>query len=121
MTETEALALPFDDRAPGYARAFISNALGAVPECDDAVLIASELVSNAVRYGRAPLELTLEQDLDTVTIAVTHGLGDDRPHQRTPEVDRVGGYGLHLVDQVSTAWGWSEADGMLRTWARLER
>src|SRR3954447_12096197 len=50
------VALPLDARAPGAARIVVESLRGRVPTCvlEDALLVATELVSNGVRHGGAP-------------------------------------------------------------------
>jgi anti-sigma regulatory factor (Ser/Thr protein kinase) len=82
---------------------------------DDVVLVASELVSNALRHGlhldpraaagEATVELSLRRDGEHVICAVTD------PSQEPPVRRRDGalagsGHGLELVDSLSLCWGW---------------
>jgi hypothetical protein len=69
---------------------------------DDAQLVVSELVSNALRHGRGPIELHARRDDDGVRIEVLdHGEGTPRP--RLPGID--GGWGLRIIEQIATSWG----------------
>jgi hypothetical protein len=72
---------------------------------DDTVsLLVTELVSNGVRHARTPLELALSFDGSCLRIAVTDG--DPRPPvARVRQELTVGGWGLALVDSLSTEWG----------------
>jgi anti-sigma regulatory factor (Ser/Thr protein kinase) len=71
---------------------------------DDAVLVADELVSNAVRHGHGPrtCRLTLMDEGRGLRIEVTDA-GSGEPHLRIP--DETGGRGLVLVDRLANAWG----------------
>jgi anti-sigma regulatory factor (Ser/Thr protein kinase) len=97
-----------DGRAPAAARSYVAGQLSAdaLPEgvaVDDVVLIASELVTNAVRGGA---------DWIDVTVRVTRGrldlvVGDDAggwPVLATPDDDATGGRGLGIVDQLADSW-----------------
>jgi hypothetical protein len=72
---------------------------------DRAILVASELVTNAVVHARTDLRLRLELRGDWLHIAVRDG----SPRllrlvtARDPEAE--GGRGLWLVDQLGRAWG----------------
>jgi anti-sigma regulatory factor (Ser/Thr protein kinase) len=69
-------------------------------------LAVGELVTNAVRHGKEPIELIMALLADRVRVEVhDHGGGQPaiRPVQRTgPD---AGGWGLHMVDQLVDAWG----------------
>ncbi|MEW2304186.1 ATP-binding protein [Streptomyces sp. NPDC006655] len=73
----------------------------------DAQLVVSELVTNAVRHAPGPGELLLEVIPAAARLRIS--VRDSSPHPprlRAPAADRVGGHGLHLVtrlcDQVQT-------------------
>lgn len=71
----------------------------------DAVeLLVSELVTNALRYGRGPIGLRLLRGESTVVCEVSDEL-DAAPRLRTVHQGDEGGRGLHLVDQLSKSWG----------------
>jgi anti-sigma regulatory factor (Ser/Thr protein kinase) len=95
------------------ARAFVRDLLAAW-DCDTeedvAVLLTTELVSNAVRHAATRLALDVRRgDDDVVRVEVRDG--DVRlPELRRPDVDATGGRGLVLVDALARRWG-AEADG----------
>jgi two-component sensor histidine kinase len=71
---------------------------------DTVTLLVTELVSNGVRHARTSLELRLSFDGSCLRIAVADG--DARPPvARTREERTVGGWGLTLIDALSTEWG----------------
>jgi anti-sigma regulatory factor (Ser/Thr protein kinase) len=77
-----------------------------------AVLLVSELVTNAILHGRAPLELRAHTADSGLRVEVAdHNptspplLGD---HENLFE---PGGRGLQLVETLADRWGWSECDG----------
>ncbi|WP_432066235.1 ATP-binding SpoIIE family protein phosphatase [Streptomyces sp. C10-9-1] len=66
-------------------------------------LVVSELVTNAIRYGAAPIQLRL-----ILSSALTCEVSDSSstgPHMRRARVFDEGGRGLLLVAQVSERWG----------------
>ncbi|MET9730510.1 ATP-binding protein [Streptomyces sp. NPDC006458] len=65
----------------------------------DAQLVVSELVTNAVRHAPGPYELLLEipPDADQLRITVRDS-SPDPPRRQAPDAQRVGGHGLLLVD-----------------------
>ncbi|MBS2962424.1 SpoIIE family protein phosphatase [Actinocrinis puniceicyclus] len=76
-----------------------------VPDVTDVVeLLVSELVTNALRYGRGPIGLRLLRGTATVVCEVADEL-DAAPRLRTVQYGEEGGRGLYLVDQLSLSWG----------------
>src|SRR5580658_6856840 len=80
---------------------------------DDAVLLTSELVTNAVLHAGTPVQVTcrLLGDLSdgAVEIAVLDRrpvqLRPDRPHTAAEAAERTNGRGLQLPSELATAWG----------------
>ena len=87
---------------------------------DTITLLVTELVSNGVRHAQTSLELTLSFDGGCLRIAVADG--DPRPPvARTREELTVGGWGLTLVDALSTEWGADvEAAGGKTVWFEID-
>ena len=105
MSVTRRWLLTFDTLAPASARARVLAAVGR--RFDDAELVASELVGNAIRHGHPPVELEVTVSATQLHIAVssTHGPGDPTPVERA-HGDGTGGAGLRLVAACTTAWAW---------------
>jgi len=71
---------------------------------DDALLVVSELTSNAVQHGAGPVGLRLERLRDGLRIEVSdEGGGEVVPRHPDPFVP--GGRGLVVVSRLSRAWG----------------
>lgn len=67
----------------------------------DAQLIVSELVSNAMRHAPGPGHLDLEVTPDAALLRITVGDTSPRPPElRTHDGRRVGGHGLRLVTRL---------------------
>ncbi|MGW1785542.1 SpoIIE family protein phosphatase [Streptomyces sp. NPDC002143] len=78
-------------------------------------LVVSELVTNAIRYGHAPIQLRLIRDR-TLICEVSDG-SSTSPHLRRAHVYDEGGRGLLLVAQLTQRWG-SRQTGLGKTiWA----
>ncbi|MEU7408987.1 SpoIIE family protein phosphatase [Streptomyces sp. NPDC042638] len=67
-------------------------------------LMVSELVTNAIRYGRPPIRLRLIYQGTTLTCEV-YDSSDTTPHMRRARIFDEGGRGLLLVAQLADRWG----------------
>ncbi|MGP3977156.1 SpoIIE family protein phosphatase [Streptomyces sp. 8N114] len=67
-------------------------------------LILSELITNAIRYGRPPIQVRLLHDDDSLICEVADGSGTS-PHLRRASTTDEGGRGLFLVAQFAQHWG----------------
>ncbi|MEU6442606.1 ATP-binding protein [Streptomyces sp. NPDC047046] len=110
---------------PGEARERVYDVLLAVrPPVDvlvlaDAVLVASELVSNAVRHAGGVTGFRVSVGDGDVEISVSDG-SDARPYERTPRpVVREGGYGWELVTKLARTEIVERAGGGKTVRARL--
>ena len=82
---------------------------------EDAKMVVSELVNNAYLHGEGQIELRVGAVQDRLRIEVI-----DQGHVAklvVTHLDRPGGMGLVLVDQLSERWGTGE--GNTRVWAEL--
>lgn len=71
----------------------------------DALLLVSEVVTNAHRHGGAPYELRLDGTERAVWVQVSD-TSPDRPRPHGPHrAYRSSGHGLYLLDQLATRWG----------------
>jgi anti-sigma regulatory factor (Ser/Thr protein kinase) len=117
------LDLPCDREAPGVVREALRSASGARWDLGDVLLVASELVTNAVVHSGCEQDHQLnvrvsEQD-DRVLIAVHDpGIAPRDAAPETGESARPGGWGLRIVDRLAERWGSERPDGH-RVWAEL--
>jgi anti-sigma regulatory factor (Ser/Thr protein kinase) len=105
------------------ARQLVSAGLthwGLADEDGIAILLVSELVTNALRYGRPPLSMVARRGQRTLRVEVHDGAPDGRPRLRPLDPETPGGLGLLLVEALATRWGWSEADGGKYVWFELD-
>jgi anti-sigma regulatory factor (Ser/Thr protein kinase) len=90
------------------ARAFTAETLRAwgVPEpvVQDAGLVVSELVTNAVAHGEPPIELRLRLDVDAVGIDV-HDSDRSTPRRQHVSPAEDHGRGLAIVAALTQQWG----------------
>lgn len=100
------LDLPADPAIVSEARTFASGRLAAWGLEEMAFtteLVVSELVTNAIRYGKEPIQLRM-----ILQSALTCEVGDGSstaPHLRRARVFDEGGRGLLLVAQLTERWG----------------
>ncbi|MFE9028194.1 SpoIIE family protein phosphatase [Streptomyces iakyrus] len=80
-------------------------------------LVVSELVTNAIRYGRPPIRLRLIRDC-SLLCEVSDG-GSTTPHLRRARAFDEGGRGLLLVAQLAERWGTRHARQGKTVWAEL--
>jgi anti-sigma regulatory factor (Ser/Thr protein kinase) len=125
--------LPTNPHAASMARRTVTAALtaaGLQEYVDTAALLASELVTNALRHGGGPEELLVEIDPGGVSVAVR----DSSPQPpREDQFDGPGavrvvegglaenGRGLLLVAMLADSWGWRPEAGGKLVWFRLRR
>ncbi|MEU1281372.1 ATP-binding protein [Streptomyces sp. NPDC005805] len=99
-------ALACDPCAPAVARRLVARWLGADDgpanrvRTTDAVLIVSELVTNAVRHTRGPCVLSLTARDELLDIAVADHSEELPEVDRTRGGDERGGFGLEIVRRL---------------------
>lgn len=117
--------LPDDLTAPGEARVAAREAarrwrLGGVVE--PLTLVVSELVGNAVRHGRPPVDMWLRRVGKGVRVDVHDDASEGPPAVPTLSgPDAESGRGMFLVNAVSTESGVEQIpdDGKV-SWARVD-
>ncbi len=133
---SSSMAVPHGPAGVGEARHRMRDQLrtGGVAETviDDAVLILSELLSNACRHGR-PLGDAPAGDGDVraawhveptgrLTVEVTDGGGPTRPAPATPSVTAHGGRGLNIITALADDWGVrDDTRGEVTVWAVVHK
>lgn len=122
-TQRAVRELPPGPLAPSQARRFLREAgcsAHATALLESAVLLVSEMVTNAVRHGGPPL--VMEVDCDEVSLQVRVRDGSPAlPVARTPADDDEGGRGLVLLDLLSHEWGVEHEPGGKAVWFRLRQ
>ncbi|MFD3454945.1 SpoIIE family protein phosphatase [Streptomyces sp. NPDC058691] len=78
-------------------------------------LITSELVTNAIRYGSAPVGLRLIRDENLV--CEVSDASQTQPRLRRARLSDEGGRGLFLIAQLSSRWGSRYTDTGKTIWA----
>ncbi len=84
---------------------------------DDAVLVLSELVGNAVRHAEGDsMEVRLRRTGDVLRIAV-HDRSPAHPAPRDAALEDENGRGMLIVDALSSRWGWEPRPDGKVVWA----
>ncbi len=119
------MTLPAAEPAAGLARQATRSAVAAWRLgylADTAVLLVSELVTNAIQHagpGAAATVLRLEYCGSWLRIEV-HDASPDGPEPRIPDWLDESGFGLMLVDALATKWGAQQTSHGKAVWAELD-
>jgi anti-sigma regulatory factor (Ser/Thr protein kinase) len=116
------LRLPAHPASSRAARSFMAEHLrswGCDQTVDDATLLVSELVTNAVLHARAPVDVVVRKGRMAVRVEVFDE-GTGVPQVRFDEIDALHGRGLGLVQAVAARWGINEDnEGGKTVWFEL--
>lgn len=115
------IRLARDAGSVGRAREFTRervSAWGVPGVLDDALLVVSELVANAVTHAQSAPTMRLSLAGRTLRIEVTDD-GTGMPEPRPPSTTREGGRGLYLITAMTTVWGTEEVESGKVVWAEL--
>ena len=121
MSATVSVELPRDARAPSLARRALDDLEGSLdPDVlPDVRLLVSELITNSVKYGgNGPVRLEVQASEESVRAEIIdQGVGFT-PVTRDDDLDRVGGWGLHLTEHLTSRWGTYE--GSTHVWFEID-
>jgi len=108
-------------RSPGSIRsarrlvADHASVLGSQQQQENALLMVSELVTNALSHGIGDIWLRIDVGTDTLRVEVSDEGNIALSPSPTPGAN--GGWGLRIVDQLADEWGILE--GSTKVWFRL--
>jgi serine/threonine-protein kinase RsbW len=124
-----SVTVPHEGHGVSLARhAFAKELLSAgIPDDvrQDAILVMSELVSNAVKHG-APLpngdvRVAWSIAADCLHVEITDGGAVTRPNPAVATVFALGGRGLDIVRMISREWGVTQVGDAVTVWADVPR
>lgn len=124
--------LPADRRTPAAARALVRSVLAEADLhelLNEALLLTTELTTNAVEHARTELDIEVEADPAGLTVTVTDfasGPVDELlvgVRNTTSDITEVAerGRGLLLVDHFASRWGTTYLPTGKGVWFRLDR
>lgn len=123
LTRERQLTLPMDATASAQARRFLrdSGCLGHnASVLDEAQILVSELVTNAVLHAAPPITMSVTcNEMTAMEVRVRDG-SDQQPKPRQPDLLDPSGRGLLLVDIISSAWGVEPTDDGKVVWFLLK-
>jgi anti-sigma regulatory factor (Ser/Thr protein kinase) len=109
----DTIRLPAEASSPRRARLFVDEVLhrwrrdGAIERM---ALIASELVTNAVRHARTDVVVHLEARDASIYLEVIDG-AEGRPRFIESDGGMPSGLGLPIVEALASSWGTTGRDG----------
>lgn len=111
--------LPGEPQSIGRARHAVLTTCAAWGIEDNAAaeLVVSELAANAVMHGWGRVNLRLEDTGDGLRIEVADS-NPAPPMALQGYQDRVGGFGLHIIDRLAD-WGWRRSGEGKVVWAKI--
>lgn len=108
-SRTQRLIIPPVAESLGEAREWIRVLLEMAgvdaAVIDDAQLVVTELLSNAMRHAEPPLELEVSLAGSDVVIEVADHSPDLLPRELPIDHSRIGGWGIGILSALSTSWG----------------
>ena len=121
MPATLSVELPRTPQAAFLARRALDDLADSLgPDVlPDLRLLVSELVSNSVKYGGEGLvRLEVQVSAERVRAEIIDQGAGFTPEARDGDLDRVGGWGLHLTEQLTSRWGTYE--GSTHVWFEID-
>jgi anti-sigma regulatory factor (Ser/Thr protein kinase) len=123
------VTLPANAQSAGFARTAVRRTLaywGMTDITDDAVMLVSELVGNALAHacsevpdtGQEPLTLSLTNCVKVLRIEVCDP-DPSPPEPRVPGAGDESGFGLVIVASLASAWGARQVGQGKAVWAEL--
>lgn len=86
---------------------------------DIAILLTSELVTNAIQHGRGPVVMQAAVEAGRLRVEVTDA-DVTLIHAQPATLDSDHGRGLYLVDALADTWGADHATTGKRVWFELD-
>lgn len=117
-----AVTLPPHDHSPARGRQFVREALFSTARqdvVDIAVLLASELITNAILHGRSEVELTVEINSAGVKVSAAD-MNSRLPVMQSIDELALDGRGIAIVNLLASSWGVTATEGGKIVWFCLD-
>jgi anti-sigma regulatory factor (Ser/Thr protein kinase) len=121
MATALRVELPRTPQAAFLARRALDDLDGSLDPkvLPDVRLLVSELITNSVKYGGdGPVRLEVHASGQTVRAEIVDQGAGFTPKVRDDDLDRVGGWGLHLTERLTSRWGTYE--GSTHVWFEID-
>mgnify|MGYP001160341297 CR=1 FL=1 len=130
--QVRRVRLPADRRTPAAARALVRSVLteaGLEELLNEALLLTTELSTNAIEHARTELDIEVVADRTGLTVTVSDFAAGPidgvtaRPRNDLTDISQVSerGRGLLLVDHFASRWGTTHQATGKGVWFRLDR
>jgi len=98
----------------GPARRWVDDVLESCDVSDEqrrtAMLLTSEVLTNALEHGDGPITATVEVDVRRLRVGVRDG-STDEPELQSPRPQDLSGRGVLFLDRLASRWGVELHDG----------
>jgi anti-sigma regulatory factor (Ser/Thr protein kinase) len=121
MSPDLTVELPRSPEAPSLARQAVEDLNGTLDPArlPDVRLLVSELITNSVKYGaEGPVRLHVSAGPERIRAEIVDQGTGFTPRVRDDDLDKVGGWGLHLVEHLTDRWGTHE--GSPHVWFEMD-
>jgi anti-sigma regulatory factor (Ser/Thr protein kinase) len=116
-----SVELPRNAKAPALARRALEDLDGRVDAAllPDLRLLVTELITNSVKYGGdGPVTLQVTATDERIRAEIIDQGAGFTPKKRDGDLEKVGGWGLHLVEELTSEWGTYE--GSTHVWFEID-
>ena len=117
----DVVRLPFESSTPGIARtklaAFLTLNRIALPVIDNALIVLSEMIANAVAHGTPDVDGTMEITWSLgdghllLSVRDAGRCSDSEMVPRPFDEDSLGGRGLSIISRVADKWSVDLTEG----------
>jgi anti-sigma regulatory factor (Ser/Thr protein kinase) len=102
-----------------WARAWLAQHRAEV-DPDVVALVMTEMVTNSVRHGTAPVDVELVDNAGHLLLTVTDG-STDPPQRLAPSPGSEAGRGTVILDALTASWGFRlEPHGGKTVWCEFD-
>jgi two-component sensor histidine kinase len=115
------LTLPPTAASASRARHFVADTLDGwgLDGVDDVVLLASELVTNALLHARTQMTVRVTEEGDGVVVLSVSDGSVQAPRGRQFSLESGTGRGLHLLESLAEDWGSDVRQDGKTVWCRV--